>query len=174
MLFNSIGHRKLKLLEVLEIPKNKPMPRLPLDELLLQISMLCQECVFSGRMLYAALAKPMEALKSGRAPRALNLTAMLEESDGSDVALRESHGELKLLAPDLESYAKELGDAELLSQVPAFQQECRFWESFLERSNILRNKLKLISELEKLSPLGRAPIQDAWDEVKMLAEPRTT
>src|SRR5919106_197592 len=102
------------------------MPRLPLDELANQIAMLCQECAFSGRLLYAALAKPMEALKSGRAPRALNLAALLEESEASAEALRESYGELKLLAPQLEDYAKELGDAALLAQVPVFRQECGF------------------------------------------------
>ncbi|HEX5034663.1 MAG TPA: hypothetical protein VFW62_09300 [bacterium] len=148
-------------------------PRLPLDELANQIAMLCQECAFSGRLLYAALAKPMEALKSGRAPRALNLSALLEDSETSAQALRESHTELKSLAPQLEAYAKQLGDPALLDQVPAFLQECGFWESFLERSRILSNKLKLIADLEKLSPLGRAPIQDAWDEVQMLAEPRS-
>jgi hypothetical protein len=148
------------------------MPRLPLDELALQITMLCQECAFSGRLLYAALAKPMEALKTGRAPRALNLTGLIEDSEASAEALRESQTELKSLAPQFESYANELGDANLLAQVPAFQQECRFWESFLERSRALSKKLTLIAELEKLSPLGRAPIQDAWEEVQMLAEPR--
>ena len=150
------------------------MSRLPLDELALQISMLCQECAFSGRLLYAALAKPMEALKSGRAPRALNMTVLLEDSDASAETLRESYSELQALAPQFESYAKELGDANLLAQVPAFQQECRFWGSFLERSALLSKKLKLIAELEKLTPLGRAPIQDAWEEVQMLAEPQAT
>jgi len=150
------------------------MSRLPLDELASQIAMLCQECAFSGRLLYSSLAKPMEALRSGRAPRSLDLLALLEESEASAEALRESHGELKSLAPQFEAYAHELRDAELLAQVPAFEQECRFWESFLERSRILRNKLKLIAELERLSPLGRAPIQDAWDEMQMLAEPKPT
>lgn len=150
------------------------MPRLPLDELANQITMLCRECAFSGRLLYSALAKPMEALKSGRAPRALNLSALLDESEASAEALRESHGELKALAPQLEDYAKELNDPALLAQVPAFRLECGFWENFLERSRILSNKLKLIAELEKLSPLGRAPIQDAWEEVQMLAEPKAS
>jgi hypothetical protein len=146
-------------------------PRPTLEQVAEQIAMLNAELTTVGRLLYEGLERPMQSLKSGRSPRALGLSQSVAASSELYRTLAEVLAELKSCAIDFRRYAEELRDPILQQQSQGLDAEFGFWQSFSERCQILLKKLTLIEDLEKLSALGRAPIQDAWEEVVALAVP---
>lgn len=144
---------------------------LPLDEVAAQIALLSQELSFLGRLILETLGKPMNSLKAGRAPRSLGLVDLIAETEALRASAGEIVQELRGRSAELAQYGRQLQDPKFPDQVRAAEGECAFWQAFCDRSQILLKKLTLIAELEKLSPLGRAPIQDAWEEVSALALP---
>ncbi len=153
-------------------------PTLPLDALASQISFLVNELAMTGRWLLPSLEKPLEALKSGRSPRALDLGSHLAEPQEYLRIEEEILWELQALLPQLRDYLTSLGREHpdspdvrnLAQQVPVLEKEVQFWQSYVDRAKALLKKLQLISEEEKLSPLARAPLQDAWEEVLILTK----
>jgi hypothetical protein len=151
--------------------------RLPLDELTERIHLLLQEMTMTGRWLLPSLRRPMEAVKSGRSPRALDLAAQLTEPEEWLRVLAEVFSETTRLLPDLRSYYAEhhaknpnSPDIQQLGKwLSSLEGESAFWQGILDRARALLKKLRLISEEEKLSPLARGPLQDAWDELAQLA-----
>lgn len=154
--------------------------RLPLDQLVNQIDLLIKELAMTGRWLLVGLEGPMQTLKSGRSPRAIALAEHLGEPEGMLVLLDEILQDLQGLFPELRRYYMEWHGKnpnspdvqQLEKQLPDIEKEWGFWKSFADRSRALLKKLRLISEEEKLSPLARAPLQDAWEEVAVLARGR--
>ena len=130
---------------------------------------MSQELQCTGRLLYEALEKPMNALKTGRAPRSLGLADPLSEAESLRCSAAEILVELRLKAAAFSQSARDYAEASFPELVRTAELECAFWQAFFDRSHILLKKLALIAELEKLSPVGRAPILDAWDEVRALA-----
>jgi len=147
-------------------------PRPTLDQVAEQIAMLNSELTTIGRLLFEGLERPMQSLKSGRSPRALGLSHSVAESSELHRTLGEVLAELKSCSIDFRRYAEELQDSVLKQQSQGLETEFGFWQGFSERCQILLKKLTLIEDLEKLSALGRAPIQDAWEEVVALAVPK--
>ncbi|KAB2835647.1 hypothetical protein F9K50_12650 [bacterium] len=143
--------------------------RPPLDQVAAEIALLSRELSFTGTLLYEGLEKPMNALKAGRAPRALGLADQVKEAESLRGSAAEILGELRLKSADFAQYGRDFSAPDFPELLHMAERECAFWQAFCERSQILLKKLALIADLEKLSPLGRAPIQDAWDEVRALA-----
>lgn len=143
--------------------------RPPLDQVAAEIALLSRELSFTGTLLYEGLEKPMNALKAGRAPRALGLADQVKEAESLRGSAAEILGELRLKSADFAQYGRDFSAPDFPELLRMAERECAFWQAFCERSQILLKKLALIADLEKLSPLGRAPIQDAWDEVRALA-----
>jgi len=153
-------------------------PKLPLDQLAEQLSFLFKELKISGQSLVPALKRPVEALKSGRAPRIMDLRGQLQEGEDWLKVLDEILVETLGLLPGLREYFETLERnnpsspdvKNLAAQVSGLEKEAYFWKALSERSWALVKKLRLIVDQEKLSPLARNPIQDAWDEVERLAK----
>ncbi len=143
--------------------------RTPLDQVVEGIALLSRELNFTGRMLYEGLERPMQALRSGRAPRALGLALTLEELEPLRRTCFEILDEFRQNLAELSAYHAELGGSALGEPLQMAEGEYRYWRTFAERAQILLKKLTLIADLEKLSPLGRNPLQDAWEEVRALA-----
>jgi len=144
-------------------------PRPTLDQVVTSIALLSRELNFTGRMIFEGLDKPMQSLKSGRAPRALGIAQVLSDLDPWRQSLFEVLQELGKSVGDLAAYQKQFGQETLGEPAQAAESEFRYWQAYSDRVQILLKKLTLIADLEKLSPLGRAPLQDAWEEVQALA-----
>jgi len=152
-------------------------PILPLDQLVEQLSFLYKELDISGHNLLPALKKPMESLKSGRAPRAMDLASQIQDPDNwlkiVDEILNEIAGLLPSLREYLQMYQKQgatSADVQKLAEsIPGLEKEAQFWKVLSDRARALVKKLRLIEDQDKLSPLARNPIQDAWDDVEAVA-----
>ncbi len=144
-------------------------PRSSLEQVVSGIALLSRELNFLGRMIFEGLDKPMQSLKTGRAPRALGIAQVLEEVDPLRQALFDILQELAKSVAEFAAYRQQYGEAALGEPAKAAEMELRYWQAYGDRVQILLKKLALIADLEKLSPLGRAPLQDAWDEVQVLA-----
>ena len=144
-------------------------PRLSLDQVAADLAMLSHELTQNGQLLFVSLEKPMNSLKAGRSPRALDLFTTVEKSAALRTSLAEILDEFQSRSLEFKSYQSEWKDPDFATQIQALEAEFRFWKAFHDRCQILLKKLQLISELENLSALGRAPIQDAWEEVRSLA-----
>lgn len=148
-------------------------PHSSLEQVVSDIALLSGELNFLGRMIFEGLDKPMQSLKSGRAPRALGISEVLGEVDPLRQSLFEILQDLGKSVAELAYYRQQYGEAALGEPTKAAELELRYWQAYGDRVQILLKKLTLIADLEKLSPLGRAPLQDAWDEVQALAVRRT-
>jgi hypothetical protein len=144
-------------------------PHPSLEQVVAGIALLSCELNFTGRMIFEGLDKPMQSLKSGRAPRALGIAQVLSDLDPLRQSLLEILQELGKSVGALATYRQQFGQETLGEPTQAAESEFRYWQAYSDRVQILLKKLTLIAELEKLSPLGRAPLQDAWDEVQALA-----
>ena len=132
----------------------------------------------TGRWLVPSIKKPMEALKSGRSPKALDLSGQLSEPEDWLRVMEDVLNELGKLLPELRRYYMEhqaknpnSPDVQQLgASLPKLDNELGFWKAIADRSRALLKKLRLISEEEKLSPLARGPLQDSWEELAQLAK----
>lgn len=151
------------------IPMTLPPPSL--DQVAQEIALLSRELSLTGTLIFGCLEKPMGSLKAGRAPRALGLSAPIQEAEELNQSAQEILNELRAKSADFESRAQDLSPGSFADPIRSAEHECAFWQAFCQRCQILVKKLTLIAELEKLSPLGRAPILDAWEEVRALVVP---
>lgn len=144
-------------------------PRPSLDQIAVDLAMTSHALTQTGRLLYESLEKPMNSLKAGRSPRALALSETVEKALVLRGSLAEILNDFQLRSLEFKSHESEWKDPNFAVQMQAVEREFQFWKSFHDRSQILLKKLQLIADLENLSALGRAPIQDAWDEMRILA-----
>jgi hypothetical protein len=143
--------------------------RLPLDILVEQLTMLLRELTLTGGLLFDALQRPVEALQIGRAPKVLDLEERVREARELSQVLREilteSQGPLLQLTEDFKN--QQLN--KLAEEIPALQQEFSFWGSFADRAEALLKKVDLIRQADQITALGKAPIEESWNEVKTMA-----
>ncbi|MCE9625635.1 MAG: hypothetical protein K8R69_09335 [Deltaproteobacteria bacterium] len=144
-------------------------PRPSLDQVAVDLALTSHALTQTGRLLFESLEKPMNSLKAGRSPRALALSETVEKAGALRGTLAEILNDFQSRGLEFKSYESEWKDPNFAVQMQALEGELRFWTAFHDRSQILLKKLQLIAELENLSALGRAPIQDAWDEMRALA-----
>lgn len=129
----------------------------------------------SGRWLYGELSTLMDLLKSGRSPRSLDLGSKLEAAESLLMVLDQVLTEWGGYLPELKQRVTQLvgenpGDAAPLEKsLPEIEREFAFWLAFGDRSRALLKKFRLIAEEEKLSSLGRAPLQDVWEDISRMA-----
>ena len=145
----------------------------PLKQVAEEIALLSRELSYTGGLIFACLEKPMESLKAGRAPRTLGLSVPIQQAEELNRSALEILDELRAKSADFGLHAQKISPAPFGELIRSTEHECAFWQAFCQRSQILLKKLALIAELEKLSPLGRTPILDAWEEVRALAIPPT-
>jgi len=150
-------------------------PSLGLEQIVDQITLDNHEAAMSGRWLFGELSSLMDLLKSGRSPRSLDLGYKLEPAENWLLVLDQILTEWSAYLPALkEKVAMLIGEhpgeaAPLEKSIPEIEREFAFWLAFGERSRALLKKLRLISDEEKLSSLGRAPLQDVWEDISRMA-----
>jgi hypothetical protein len=143
-----------------------------LEAALDQLRLLLKEIAFTGDLLYQGLVAPLLALQAGRAPRTLELEAKLAEYRSLLGALQEIETEaMPLLSQLQQGRAQWKSEAKIDGKnfgelLEATQEEFAHWKQYSQRVGVLLKRLTLIAHEEKITALGKAPILDAWEEVK--------
>ncbi len=151
------------------------------QELIERCELLLSEATLAGRYLYRAFKGPAEALKGGRAPQTLNLSAQLpffeeclELLDSAVLALEEP---LQELNERLQEIAAELTHSEFVEEaqreLAKLAAEGEFWQAFLDKADALSSKFSLICKEERLSSATSALVQEVWQEVERIALAKT-
>jgi len=150
-----------------------------LEEVVEQIDLLLKELSITGGLLYQQLEGPMKSLTSGRSPQALDLASLIIEPRDNHGALGEILLELELQLKEFSRLVQSLDPSssptpnDLLGELKQLQKEMEFWRQFQDTFKILLNRLKLISQEENLSSLGKMPLEDAWQEIQNMASVKT-
>lgn len=151
-----------------------------LEELGEEITFLLNELTISSDLLVNSLELIMSGLKSGLSLQSLELEEkLMEPQQYSDVVaevLKEyekSLGDFIKVADGIQSHQPENDfPSGLLGEIPSLKTELNFWGTFLKQVDALLNRLNLILEDGQLTPLGRGPIEDAWEEIVGLVSGR--
>lgn len=144
------------------------MPQKPPFELQLdRLRFLLHEISMIGSWLFQGLDNPLQALSTGRAPRALDLPARVAESEKLLKVLRETQAEaqsmLQKFQPSPQAAASQA--SQLWKNA---QEELLKWQEAALRLESLCKKLTLLSGEEKISVLARKPLAETWEEAQAL------
>lgn len=128
-----------------------------------ELFFLLEELGISAGLFYRSLLPTMKDLQSGRSLKA----GALEEK----LALSEAY--LAVLQETLPEFERALGnskkDPEWAAQLGPLEAEWGFYRKFQSVAEGLMQKLNLIAQAGSLSPLGKIPVQDLWEEIEQLA-----
>ena len=146
--------------------KNQPALDISVEE----VSLLLEELGISSGLFYRSLFPVISALRSGRSPRAIGMEEQLRTSQDYLSSLRQVFMEMEKSLSQLRNTFSAMKDQVAQKQIfSELDQEVAFYDQFQKASEVILQKLTLIAQEDRLSPLGRAPIEEAWAQVEKLA-----
>jgi hypothetical protein len=135
-----------------------------------EVLLLLEELGLTSDFFYQSLLPTMTALRSGRSPQAIGLEEKLAAPQDYLTILQQILTELeKSLSQWMKTLSTQEEKPERAKINSYLKEEAAFYRQFQETSEVLMQKLKLISQEGRLSPLGRLPINDAWEEIEKMS-----
>jgi len=153
-------------------------PAISLEELAERTIFLLQEMSITSGVLYDSLLPLMEGIRSGRSPQSLEFEQLLISPREYLGALQEIFSEFEQSLARFNQVNQEIRGSEkqpkepggLLGKIPQLKSEQIFYREFQEMTSGLIKKLILIQNEDRLSALGKMPLEDAWEEVEAMAK----
>lgn len=141
----------------------------PQEDSLNQVALLFEEMLIVTGLFYQSLLPALTGLRSGRSPNALSLEEKLIPSQDYLAAFRQILPEFE---NELSGFKKYLAENEtppnFAETLELLEREQLFFRQFQMASDTLMKKLNLIAREERVSSLGRQPIDEAWEEIKRM------
>ena len=140
----------------------------PLEDALNQIALLLEEMGIASGLWYQSLLPILTSLRSGRSPKALSLEEKLIPSQDYLGALRQILQEFESHLSGIKNTLEKEGALNVREPLELLEKERIFFRQFEEVSGALMKKLNLIAREERMSSLGRQPIDEAWGEIERM------